>query len=163
MRQLGIRVDHQATEPTSEGVVEALSEIDLHGKMVGLQLTGEANDYLKSELERRGARVVEVSPYEYRLASSEDQVNELIAKIIKAEVQIVTFTTAPQVRALFAQVAQTGERDELRRALSERVAIASIGPVVDRALGEENLLPHIKPERSVMGSLAKAVGAFLKQ
>ena len=83
--------------------------------------------------------------------------NALIAKTIHGEIQVMAFTSAPQVRMLFDFARQFGNADALAQKLKDSVVIASIGEVTSRALEEEKLKPTIVPKQPKMGSLAQAV------
>jgi uroporphyrinogen-III synthase len=84
-------------------------------------------------------------------------VNTLIAEVIGGKIQVVAFTSAPQVRMLFDFAAQSGQTEALTRALQTKVTVASIGEVTSRALDEKGIAPKIVPAQSKMGALAQAV------
>lgn len=104
--------------------------------------------------ERLGARV-----YTGAVADA-SSVKTLVTRILNGEIQVIAFTSAPQVRMLFDLGLQLGISDSLARALKGNVVIASIGEVTNRALGEKGLVPKIVPKQSKMRSMAQAVGEF---
>jgi uroporphyrinogen-III synthase len=104
--------------------------------------------------------VTPVHVYDYGAIADPSAVNTLVTKILKGEIQVIAFTSAPQVRMLFDLGRQLGIADSLNRALKSNVVIASIGEVTNRALGEQGLAPKIVPKQSKMGSMAQAVGEF---
>src|SRR6185503_10229024 len=101
MRQFGIRVDVIPENPTTEGVIEALRNRDLQGRRIGIQLYGTANPQLVSALEAKGATVTPVQVYAYGAAADSSAVSALISRILDGQVQVVAFTSAPQVGMLF--------------------------------------------------------------
>jgi uroporphyrinogen-III synthase len=157
LRQFGVRSDVIPDNPTTEGVIEALQPRNLNGSRVGVQLYGTQNPQLVSALQTKGAIVTPVQVYAYGAAADSSSVNALIAKTIHGEIQVMAFTSAPQVRMLFDFARQFGNADALAQKLKDSVVIASIGEVTSRALEEEKLKPTIVPKQPKMGSLAQAV------
>ena len=156
LRQLGVRVDVIPENPTTEGVIQALRSRDLQGRRVGVQLYGTPNPQLVSALEVKGAKVTPVQVYAYGAAADSSEVKVLIGRILDGQIQVMAFTSAPQVRMLFDFASQTGLAEGLAKALRS-VLIASIGEVTNRALEERGLTPKIVPALSKMGALAQAV------
>src|SRR5262249_39089994 len=101
MRQFGVRVDVVPGNPTTEGVIEALRSRDLQDRRIGVQLYGTPNPQLVSALENKGATVTPVQVYAYGAAADSGAVNGLISRILNGRVQVIAFTSAPQVRMLF--------------------------------------------------------------
>jgi uroporphyrinogen-III synthase len=160
LRQFGVRIDVIPQTPTTEGVIAALNDRDLKGRRVGVQFYGIPNPALIKALESRLATVTPVHVYEYGAVADAGAVNQLVSKLLKREIQVIAFTSAPQVRILFELSAKLGIKESLQRALTSNVVIASIGEVTTRALEENGLAPRIVPKQSKMGSLAQAVGDF---
>ncbi|PYS49194.1 MAG: uroporphyrinogen III synthase HEM4 [Acidobacteria bacterium] len=160
LRQFGVRVDVVPEIPTTEGVIEALRTRDLRGLRVGVQLYGTPNPQLVSALESKGAGVVPVQVYTYGAAAGRGSVQTFITRIINREIQVVTFTSAPQVRMLFDIASELRLSTDLERALKNGVIIASIGEVTNRALAMRGLVPHVVPKQPKMGPMAQAVGEF---
>ena len=160
LRQFGVRVDVVPENPTTEGVIEALRTQELGGRRVGVQLYGTPNPQLVSALESKGARVSAVQVYAYGTASDTTAVNALISKIVNDEIQVIAFTSAPQVRMLFDFARQVGRADAVSAKLKDSTVIASVGEVTSRALQQEGLAPTIVPEQPKMGALAQAIGEY---
>ena len=160
LRQLSVRVDVIPENPTTEGVIEALKNRDFQGRRVGVQLYGTPNPQLVSALEDKGAKVTPVQVYAYGAAADSSAVSALISRILDGQVQVIAFTSAPQVRMLFDFAAQLDLANQLEKALKTSVVIASIGEAPSRALEERNLVPKIVPGQSKMGAMAQAVAEF---
>ena len=164
LRQFSIRIDVVPVNPTTEGVIEALRARDLQGRRVGVQLYGTPNPQLVSALEAKGAKVTPVQVYAYGAAADSSAVSALISRILDGQVQVVAFTSAPQVGMLFDFAGQLGVTDTLATALkSGSMTIASIGEVTSRALAEKGLAPKIVPTQSKMGAMAQAVADYFEQ
>jgi uroporphyrinogen-III synthase len=163
LRQLAVRVDVIPDNPTTEGVIEALRARDLQNSRVGVQLYGTPNPQLVSSLESRGAKVTAVQVYAYGAASDTTAVSALINKIVNDEIQVIAFTSAPQVRILFDFARQLGRADAVTAKLKASVVIASVGEVTNRALDEQGLSPKIVPKQPKMGALAQAVAEYFQR
>ncbi|PYS02467.1 MAG: uroporphyrinogen III synthase HEM4 [Acidobacteria bacterium] len=163
LRQFGVHVDVIPENPTTEGVIEALRTRDLAGRRVGVQLYGTRNPQLASALEAKGANVTPVQVYAYGAAADSGAVDALITRILNGEIQVVAFTSAPQVRMLFDFAQQLGRAETLANQLRNKVVVASIGEVTSRALGEQGLTPKIVPNQSKMGVLAQAVADYFSK
>ena len=157
LRQAGVRVDVIPDNPTTEGVIEALRTRDLKGLRIGVQLYGTQNPQLVSALETKGANVTPVQVYAYGAAADSSSVNAFIEKLMNGAIQVIAFTSAPQVRMLFEFARQFGNSATLAAKLKDSIVIASIGEVTSRALEEEKLTPAIVPKQPKMGALAQAV------
>ena len=163
LRQFGVRIDVIPQTPTTEGVIEALRSKDLKDRRIGIQLYGTPNPTLVSALESKGATVTPVHIYDYGTIADPSVVNALVTKLLSGEIQVIAFTSAPQVRVLFELAAKLGISESLERALKTKVVIASIGEVTNRALAEKGLVPRIVPTQSKMGSMAQAVADFFSK
>ena len=160
LKQFGVRIDVIPQTPTTEGVIEALAGKDLKGCKVGVQLYGTPNPTLVSALESKGATVTPVHIYDYGAVADPSAVKTLVTRLLNSEIQVIAFTSSPQVGMLFDLGSQLGISDSLLRALKSNVVIASIGEVTNRALEEKGLVPKIVPKQSKMGSMAQAVGDY---
>jgi uroporphyrinogen-III synthase len=162
LRQFGVRIDVVPQTPTTEGVIDALQNKDLKGRRIGIQLYGTPNPTLVSALESKGATVTPVHIYDYGAIADPSVVNTLVTKLLSGEIQVIAFTSAPQVRVLFDLAGKLEISDSLNRALN-KVVIASIGEVTNRALAEKGLAAKIVPPQSKMGSLAQAVAEYFSK
>jgi uroporphyrinogen-III synthase len=163
LRQFGVRVDVIPDNPTTEGVIEALRAQDLQGLRVGVQLYGTPNPQLVSSLESRGAKVAAVQVYAYGAAADTTAVSALINKITNDEIQVIAFTSAPQVRMLFDFARQLGVSESVTAKLKGSVVVASVGEVTSRALEQQGLVPKIVPKQPKMGALAQAVAEYFER
>jgi len=161
LRQFGVRVDVIPENPTTEGVIEALRTQSLQDRRVGVQLYGTPNPQFISSLESRGAVVMAVQVYAYGAAADTSAVNALISKIMNDEIQVIAFTSGPQVRMLLDLARQLGRSEDVIAKLQDTV-IASVGEVTSRALEEQGLVPKIVPKQPKMGALAQAIAEYFE-
>lgn len=163
LRELGLRADLVVEPATTEGLTIAAAKLDLATHRVGLQLYGRSpRTELIDVLETVGATVDPVRPYVYAPASTDAEVLALIDELCGGQLDAIAFTSAPQVNRLFEVAAAAGRDTELRTALARGV-VASIGPVVGRALREHDVRIDATPARNfALKPLAQALAAALE-
>jgi uroporphyrinogen-III synthase len=161
LREAGVRIDVTPSQPTSDGVLAALAPHALDGQVVAVQLHGEDNHAFIGVLRARGARVVEIPLYEWALPDDRQALVRLIRAVMAGAVDVVAFTSSPQVTHLLAVAEDERLRDGLLRALQDRVRLASIGPVCTAALRQHGLAAAIEPEKGTMGALVHAIAQSL--
>lgn len=136
LHEIGLASDLPAAVPTSRGVIDSLSALDLRGRRIGLQRYGsELSVELVAFLEAAGAQVAPVAPYVYAAAIDDQRVRELIAALGEGKVDAIAFTSAAQIDRLWQVAGAAGIGPGLLAALA-RTAVAAIGPVVVGALSE---------------------------
>lgn len=160
LRKLGRRVDLAPERPTSEGLLEMLGTQDLQRKQVGVQLYGKPNPGFCRGLEAMGARVSTIQVYDYRPASDRRRVLDFIQTLIDGPIDVVTFTSAPQVDSLFDVADAAGLSVKLIDELNREISVAVIGEVADRALARRGIVAKIYPESPKMAPLAQAIADY---
>lgn len=144
LRELGLKSDIAAETPTTQGVIASLRAENLQGRKVGVQLYGtEPNRPLIDFLQSAGAQVSTVAPYIYADKAADDAVRDLLQRMAAGAVDVIAFTSTPQVERLFA----VGPADLVKTAL-ERTEVAAIGPVVADALVRHDVRVRLMPEDS---------------
>jgi uroporphyrinogen-III synthase len=157
LRKANVRIDLIPQSATSEGLIDMFRPVHLAGRRVAVQLYGTANPVLSGALQEMGAEVFPVSVYTYREVSSTAEVESLIGELIDGSIQIIAFTSAPQVTALFETARLRGLLESLMESLTGRVQVASIGEVTTRALVAVGIRPDIVPNEPKMGPLVQAI------
>lgn len=161
LRQLGLEPQLRASQPTTEGIIELLSGIDVGGRRVGVQLYPGAPDRLPAFLSERGARPDPVTPYEYAAYAPDEALAGLIERICGGDLDAIAFTSAAQVYRFFDIAEARGQMPRLRSALHQ-TAIAAIGPKVSAALEQYGVSPGIIPSGAFfMKPLVAAISAAL--
>jgi uroporphyrinogen-III synthase len=161
LREAEVRIDLVPKEPTSEGLLSELAEHDLRGKVMAVQLYGEENPFLVEGLTARGATVLEIPLYEWALPEDQEPLVRLIQDLVGGRLDVVAFTSSPQIKHLFAVAQRLRLRDQLVGALRDKVTVAVVGPVCEAALAEHGISPRIQPEKGTMGALVHAVADYL--
>ncbi|MES1928664.1 uroporphyrinogen III synthase HEM4 [Salinisphaera dokdonensis CL-ES53] len=148
LRALQLRNDVPASQPTTDGVIEALTDIDLAGNRVGVQLYGtDPNDKLMAFLAGKQAIALPVAPYIYADEAEEPQVMDFIDRIVGGELDAVAFTSSPQVKRLFKVARNAGRTEALTEAM-QSLCVAAVGPLVAERLEEKDIPVRIMPESS---------------
>jgi len=162
LKRAGMKVDLVAAAPTTEGIVETLSQENLNGKTILVQLYGRENPELLTALQKRGATVIGISIYTYTEASDSGVVNDLIRKILDKQIDAITFTSATQVPFFFRAAEASTDIAAFRNQLKKNIVVASVGEVTSRALRNEGVEPDVQPEESKMWPMVKALGDFFE-
>jgi uroporphyrinogen-III synthase len=147
LREIGLAADLHAAEPTTEGIIAALSAFNLTGRTVGVQLYGdEPNIPLMDFLARAGAEADPVAPYVYASNLDDERVADLIDRIATGAVDVIAFTSASQVRRLWDVAGKRGLEIPLRTGLT-RAIVAAVGPVTATEATRFGMDPAIMPSR----------------
>ena len=148
LRELGLKSDLRAEEPTTDGLIATLSGVDLRGRRVGVQLyPGNPNTRFTDFLRQAGAEPDPVLPYVYASAADDEKVVELICRMADRAVDAIAFTSSPQVQRLFEVAVATRHEETLRAAL-RGIQIGAVGPVVAEELRRRGVEVTIIPDRS---------------
>jgi uroporphyrinogen-III synthase len=157
LREVGLSPSLVAETPTTDGVIATLRNETLQGKAVGVTLYSEPNPTLVGFLEEAGAKVSTVMPYIYAPASDADQVAQLVDRMARGELDVMLFTSSPQVDRLYEVASERGRQESLRRGL-ERTRVAAVGPVVAEHLRQKGARVDICPEQGfVMKNLVRQI------
>jgi uroporphyrinogen-III synthase len=155
LKEVGLTATLVAPMPTTEGVIASLRGENLQGRGVGVQFYSDSNPPLTDFLRQAGARVVTVQPYIYAPASDADRVADLIAQLAEGRLDVIVFTSSPQVDRLFEVAQERGLLEPLRQGLA-RTQVASIGPILSDSLERHGVKVHICPEQGfVMKNLVQ--------
>jgi uroporphyrinogen-III synthase len=159
LRDLGLKPELPSEQPTTQGVMATLSRVDLTGRSVAVQLYGtEPNQLLMDFLNARAARVATVAPYVYATQAADEAVRELLERMARGEVDVIAFTSSPQVERIFA----VGP-PELAKAALERTQVAAVGPVVAEVLARHQVAVRFMPQDSFfMKPLTSVIEAGLQ-
>src|SRR6201995_6095241 len=106
LREIGLEPQITTEKPTSEGIAEMLSRIDLNGHRVGLQLYPD-KDHAKliAAITAQGAEVDTVLPYIYDAQAADTNIVTAIDEMAEGRIDAIALTSSGQVRRLL-EVAQ---------------------------------------------------------
>ena len=160
----GAGLDVWARSPTEQmaGLVDILVGEDLDGRRVVIQEDGVPRPELEALLAGRGASVVRVPVYRWRLPEDPAPALRLVEAAVEGTVDAITFTSAPAVHNLFAIAADAGVADELRRACNGRVVATCIGPVCAEGALSEGITAPLAPDLGRLGLMVRALSNRLQ-
>jgi uroporphyrinogen-III synthase len=147
LQTLGLKPDLPAPAPTTAGVIAALQGENLAGRRVAVQLYPDANPALLDFLRGAGADPDPVLCYAYASQSEDRLVAATIDAMADGKVDLIAFTSSPQVKRLREVAAASGREAALRAALA-RTTIAAVGPVVAEAIEEAGGRVAVAPAES---------------
>jgi uroporphyrinogen-III synthase len=164
LRELGLKSDLRAETPTTDGLIATLSALDLRGRRVGVQLyPGAPEARFTGFLRDAGAEPDTVLPYVYASAAEDQSVVALIDRMASGGIDVIAFTSSPQVERLL-EVAKATRREETLQAALQATAIAAVGPVVAGDLQRRGFDVAITPDHSYfMKPLVTAIVAALSR
>jgi uroporphyrinogen-III synthase len=145
LREIGLEPQATTQKPTSEGIAEMLSLIDITGHRVGLQLYPDKDHgALIKAITAQGAEVDSVVPYVYDAQSADANILTAVDELAQGRIDAIALTSSGQVRRLIEVAQAHGCEDRLREGL-QRTRIASVGPVVSSELQSHGLRTDIVP------------------
>jgi len=152
------------TPPTEscEEVKQHLLAQDLRGRRIAVQLHGEPLTGFVAALREAGAEVIEVPVYRWLPYRDVSPLRRLVSQAISGGVDAVAFTSAPAVLAMLNSARADGLEDALIAAFAGPVVAACVGPVTAGPL-EARGVPTVQPERSRLGTLARALARHLPE
>ena len=145
LREIGLEPQMTTEKPTSEGIAEMLSRLDLRGHRVGLQLYPEKDHgVLIGNIKAQGAEIDMVLPYVYDAQAADANIVTAIDEMAAGRIDAIALTNLGQVRRLVEVARARGCEAKLREGL-ERTPIASVGPAVSHELEVLGLRTDIYP------------------
>ena len=162
LKREGLTASVRAPAPhTTRELLAALEGVGVAGRDLVYVHDGGGARTVPEWAAAKGARVVEVQPYEWALPEDVRPLQELIASLLAGEVRALAVTTQVQARNLFHVAEAMGASQALREALRVRVVVAAVGPTCARTLEELGAPAQVVPEPSKMGPLVMALAQFL--
>lgn len=162
LRDLGLKPDLPVDPPTTAGIVVALSQENLAGRRIAVQLYPDAPNELTNFLAAAGAAVDPVTPYAYASAAEEARVVAVIGEMAAGSVDLVAFTSSPQLRRL-CQVARAHRCEDVLADGFAKTKLAAVGPVVAAAIEAAGGTVAVAPPdnfhmRPLVNAIVEALG-----
>ncbi|KPV64163.1 MAG: uroporphyrinogen-III synthase [Candidatus Bathyarchaeota archaeon BA1] len=158
----GVKVSWVPLNYSSEGTVESFRKIDLHKKVVAIPRVKGANQYLRHELEKMKAKVLEVPLYEAVLPSDESRVLRLIDDLFKGKIDIIIFTSSTAVRNLFKMANRHNLAHEFGGYLNRKVIVTVIGSLTQKTLEELGVKVYVAPEEYTVEAMIETLVNYFK-
>jgi uroporphyrinogen-III synthase len=145
-----------SSDETTATLVDMLLAEGVRGKTVAVQLHGYTDVRQLERLRMSGATVLTVTPYRWVKPDGEDKLPRLIEAACSGNLDVLTFTSAPAVDAMWSTAHEMGVYKQLIESLKTNVTTAVVGPVTAQPLLDAGITPLI-PERFRMGALIRLV------
>lgn len=159
LRSRNVRIDLTASEPyTTAEILTVLDGYSLAGKLIVVQRYGDVNWELQKTLEKKGAKLEEITTYRWSLPENTQPMVDMMDELDRDAIDMVCFTSASQVYNLFTVAEQLGRAATLKTALN-RSLIASIGPVCTRALEKFSISVDVEPTPPKLGPFISAINS----
>ena len=165
LREIGLEPQQTTEKPTSEGVADMMSRVDLRGHRVGLTLYPDKDHgALIGAIAAGGATVEPVLPYVYDAKAADASIASAIEEMARGKVDAIALTNLGQVRRLVETARAHGWEEKLREGFA-RTPIASVGPAVSDELKSHGLNASISPagEAYFMKPLISAMAVELSK
>lgn len=154
MREVGLQPTHRVPEPNTwrETINLIDQKLTIANATVAIQEYGIPSASLLAGLEARGAKVDSVSIYRWELPEDIGPLQANLDRLVNRQLDVTLWTSANQVRNLFAlandQAVESEVRDGLRHSL-----VASIGPSTSEMLRAYSIPVDLEPSNAKMGRL----------
>ena len=161
VRAAGLRESWSPASESSDEVFEhLLASYDTAGKVVAIQLHGDPLHDLVDSVRAAGAEVIEIPVYRWEPPADEKPLRRLIEQVAAAELDAVTFTSAPAAVNFLRTSELAGLGPQVRAAMSGPVLCVGVGPVTSAPLIAAGI-PTVSPERFRLGALVREVAERL--
>lgn len=159
LKPFGLRPTFNVPEPnTWREIVRKLdSERAVVGKRIWIQEYGARNLELLRALSARGAEVRCIHVYSWTLPDDTAPLKAAILKIVRVQAHVAMFTTSLQIEHVLTVAHELGMAPAVRRALSNDIVVASVGPITSEALERYGITTDIIPGHPKLGHLILAI------
>jgi uroporphyrinogen-III synthase len=154
IRAAGLTEEWAAPTESSDEILSRLLAEGVSGRRIAVQQHGEPQAEFTAALRAAGAAVVEVPVYRWTLPPDIAPVRRLVEMVVTGQVDAVSFTSAPAVKA-FLEVAGPAA-EQVLAAFRDRTMAACVGPVTAAPLVERGV-PVVQPARFRLGALIKTL------
>ncbi|MBV8967181.1 MAG: uroporphyrinogen-III synthase [Mycobacteriaceae bacterium] len=161
VRQAGLCEEWSPESEASPEVLDRLLADGASQLRVAVQLHGAASEWepnadICDALTMAGAAVIKVPVYRWEPPEDNRPMDQLISMIVHADVDAVSFTSAPAVASMLQRAKALGCVEELLGALRGSVAAICVGPVSAAPLRRLGV-PTTHPDRYRLGALARLI------
>lgn len=157
LERCGVKVDLTPSEYSSEGIVKCLRETNLRQMTIAIPRMDRPNPYLRRELEKMGAKIIEVPVYESAIPSDQSRTLKLLEDLFKGKIHVITFTSSTTARNLFQIASQHSLDCKLQDSLGKKAIVAAIGPVTQRTLEQLGVRVDVTPKEYTIEAMIEAL------
>lgn len=157
VRAAGFADEAISADALTSTLVDGVIAAGVEGATVAVQMHGHTDHEATRRLREAGATVLPVSPYRWETPpGSREMIDRLVDAACSGGLDVLTFTSAPAVDALFSAAQERGRYPALLDALQTTLTAATVGPVTAQPLLEAGVEPLV-PERHRMGAMIRQI------
>jgi len=130
---------------STKSLINILRNEDMSNTKVFVQMYGEELPELEDFLSEKGAKILKVWTYKYKLDIEKSDI--FIKNILEGFYDAIVFTSAYQVDYIFNRAKDMGLKDQLSKALNEGLVIVAIGKNIAQRLYEHKVMKVYYPEK----------------
>lgn len=157
LRVLGVEPVFVSAKETMDDVCSWLGDHVRMDEALGAQVHGGEVIGTLDALRSRTAGVFTVAPYRWVLPDDLAAAQQVVARLVAGEIDVLVQTSAPSARNLLAVADAMGRGPDVIAALRGGVGVAAVGPVTARAFEEVGVAVDIMPQRPRTADLLRAV------
>lgn len=166
LRELGVRADVVIPEPnTWREIVDAVRSRP--ERRILVQEYGRPNPEMNAALDLLGATITPMVVYRWEFPEDMEPLRLAARQLAGRQFDVVLFTSSIQLDHLMMTAGDLAVQDQVRSALKEFTAVASVGPVMTTSLLAAGLPVDVVPVHPKMAALVKAAsevtGVILEQ
>jgi uroporphyrinogen III methyltransferase/synthase len=163
LKSLGIKVAFMPSAYCSQGLINYFKRVRLKGKTIMILRKKYASKYLKSELKKLGAKVIQVPVYESIIPQKISNILSLINNLIKGKIHAITFMSPSAALNLLKIAREHGLSKKLKKAMNENVLIIALGPTTQKTLNKLGIKSSLMPKKYTIEGMLKTLLEFFKK
>jgi len=157
LRRYGLRADLVPAEFQAEGLIDAMKAAGVAGQRVLIPRAAVAREFLPDELRALGCDVRVVTAYRTTLPAMD---RSALFEVFGARgLDVITFTSSSTVLNFTKLFDNRADRQKL----TERAAVACIGPITAKTAVEEGFSVAIMPAENTVPALVEAIVQHVSQ
>jgi uroporphyrinogen-III synthase len=156
----GVHVDLVPEKYSSEGLLEALKQKSINGKIIRIPRTTSATPTLTDQLTAMGADVQEIHVYESGLPVDEGLKAKFFEDLVGGRIDAVLFGSGLSAKNIFKMLTEKAPMEKLREIMAKRVTIIAIGPTTAEALKELNIKVNVIPKDYLFEEALSALAEY---
>jgi uroporphyrinogen-III synthase len=158
--QYGVEVGLVPQKYSGEGLLEALTDVDVAGKRIRMPRTSNAPPMLSEALKARGADVEEIYVYESGLPVDEALKTKFFEDLTSGRIDAVLFGSGLSAKNIFKMLTEKASLEQLRQTFAEKVTTVAIGPTTAQALKELDIKVDVVPQDYLFDSALDALAQY---
>jgi len=162
LEEHGIEANLVSPKHSSEGIVESLKKMDMEGKTVAVLRSSIANNYLRRELEKMGANVLEFPAYESAPPSDDSKVLVFLNDLFKGKIDAITFTSSSTAQNLFKIAGEHVLVEKFKNSLQKTI-VTAIGSTTQGSLEELGIKVDVVPKEYTIEAMMEALVRYMQK